>query len=106
MFETGSYKFEVPKHSQYRSIIKVIGVGGGGGNAMLNMYQQGVYDVDFVACNTDAQALKQFPDDVTKIQLGAELTKGLGAGTDWKVGKQAAIESEKSIESILDKISL
>lgn len=82
-------------------IIKVIGVGGGGGNAMLNMYHQGVHDVNFVACNTDAQAIKQFPDDVIKIQLGAELTKGLGAGTDWKVGKQAAIESEKSINDIL-----
>jgi cell division protein FtsZ len=82
-------------------IIKVIGVGGGGGNAMLNMYNQGMHDVDFVACNTDAQALKQFPEDVIQLQLGAELTKGLGAGTDWKVGKQAAIESEKSINDIL-----
>jgi cell division protein FtsZ len=89
------FKANMPK------IIKVIGVGGGGGNAMLNMYHQGVHDVDFIACNTDKQALKQFPDDVTTLQLGAELTKGLGAGTDWKVGKQAAIESEKSINDIL-----
>ncbi|MBK6976470.1 MAG: cell division protein FtsZ [Cytophagaceae bacterium] len=91
------FKAEMPK------IIKVIGVGGGGGNAMLNMYQQGVHNVDFVACNTDQQALKQFPDEVIKIQLGAELTKGLGAGTDWKVGKQAAIESEKAITDILEE---
>jgi cell division protein FtsZ len=90
------FKSNLPK------IIKVIGVGGGGGNAMLNMHEQGVHDVDFVACNTDKQALKQFPDDVLRIQLGAELTKGLGAGTDWKVGKQAAIESEKSINEILE----
>ncbi|MCP9769194.1 cell division protein FtsZ [Lacihabitans sp. LS3-19] len=88
--------------SDMQKIIKVIGVGGGGGNAMLNMYHQGVHDVDFVACNTDAQALKQFPEDVIKLQLGAELTKGLGAGTDWKVGKQAAIESEKSINDLLE----
>jgi cell division protein FtsZ len=89
------FKANMPK------IIKVIGVGGGGGNAMLNMYHQGVHDVDFIACNTDKQALKQFPEDVITLQLGAELTKGLGAGTDWKVGKQAAIESEKSINDIL-----
>lgn len=94
-------KYKIEFTSKMEKIIKVIGVGGGGGNAMLNMYNQGMHDVDFVACNTDAQALKQFPDDVIQLQLGAELTKGLGAGTDWKVGKQAAIESEKSINDIL-----
>ncbi len=94
-------KYELEFKSNLPKIIKVIGVGGGGGNAMLNMYNQGMHDVNFVACNTDAQALKQFPDDVTKIQLGTVLTKGLGAGTDWKVGKQAAIESEKSINDVL-----
>jgi cell division protein FtsZ len=94
-------KYKIEFNSKMEKIIKVIGVGGGGGNAMLNMYHQGMHDVDFVACNTDAQALKQFPDDVIQLQLGAELTKGLGAGTDWKVGKQAAIESEKSINDIL-----
>jgi cell division protein FtsZ len=93
--------YELEYTSNLPKIIKVIGVGGGGGNAMLNMYNQGLHDVNFVACNTDAQALKQFPADVTQIQLGAELTKGLGAGTDWKVGKQAAIESEKSINDVL-----
>lgn len=99
MVLTARYKIEFK--SKMEKIIKVIGVGGGGGNAMLNMYNQGMHDVDFVACNTDAQALKQFPEDVIQLQLGAELTKGLGAGTDWKVGKQAAIESEKSINDIL-----
>ncbi len=94
-------KYKIEFKSSMEKIIKVIGVGGGGGNAMLNMYNQGMHDVDFVACNTDAQALKQFPADVIQLQLGAELTKGLGAGTDWKVGKQAAIESEKSINDIL-----
>jgi len=94
-------KYKIEFKSSMEKIIKVIGVGGGGGNAMLNMYNQGMHDVDFVACNTDAQALKQFPADVIQLQLGAELTKGLGAGTDWKVGKQAAIESENSINDIL-----
>ncbi len=94
-------KYDLEFKTDLPQIIKVIGVGGGGGNAMLNMYQQGVHNVNFVACNTDAQALKQFPSDVLKIQLGAELTKGLGAGTDWKVGKQAAIESENSLNEIL-----
>jgi cell division protein FtsZ len=93
--------YELEFKSNLPNIIKVIGVGGAGGNALLNMYHQGVHDVNFIACNTDAQALKQFPADVTKIQLGAELTKGLGAGTNWEVGQQAAVESEKSIIEIL-----
>lgn len=96
-------RYDLEFKSKFDKIIKVIGVGGAGGNAMLNMYNLGMSnEVDFIACNTDAQALKQFPDDVTKIQLGAELTKGLGAGTDWKVGKQAAIESEKTILKIME----
>ncbi|MGL4629825.1 MAG: cell division protein FtsZ [Leadbetterella sp.] len=82
-------------------IIKVIGVGGAGGNALLFMYNNGFKDVDFIACNTDAQALKQFPEDITRLQLGALLTKGLGAGTDWRVGKQAAVESEQAILELL-----
>lgn len=95
------HDFDIDFNSDLPNIIKVIGVGGGGGNAILNMYSKGLHAVDFVACNTDAQALKQFPSDVLKIQLGAELTKGLGAGTDWKVGEQAALESEKSIRDML-----
>ena len=61
MFETGSYKFEVPKTHTGRSIIKVIGVGGGGSNAVNHMFRQGIKDVEFVVCNTDAQALNGSP---------------------------------------------
>ena len=61
MFETGSYKFEIPKTSNSRSIIKVIGVGGGGSNAVNHMYKQGIKDVEFIVCNTDNQALNEQP---------------------------------------------
>ena len=61
MFETGSYKFEIPKTSNSRSIIKVIGVGGGGSNAVNHMYKQGIKDVEFIVCNTDNQALSSSP---------------------------------------------
>lgn len=94
-------KYEMELNSKINKIIKVIGVGGAGCNAMLNMYNQGMRDVDFVACNTDAQVLTMFPDDVIKIQLGAKLTKGLGAGTNWEVGRDAALESEEAIEEVL-----
>lgn len=93
--------YEIQLKSDLDKIIKVIGVGGAGCNAMLTMYNQGMRDVDFVACNTDQQVLNQFPDDVVKIQLGAELTKGLGAGTDWEVGRDAALESEEAIRGVL-----
>jgi cell division protein FtsZ len=65
------------------------------------MHTTGFSSVDYIACNTDSQALKAFPDDIIRLQLGAELTKGLGAGTDWKIGKQAAIESENAIREVL-----
>jgi cell division protein FtsZ len=94
-------KYELELKSNLNKIIKVIGVGGAGCNAMLNMYNQGMRDVDFVACNTDQQVLNNFPDDVVKIQLGAELTKGLGAGTHWEVGRDAALESEEAIRSVM-----
>ncbi len=93
--------YELELKSKLEKIIKVIGVGGAGCNAMLNMYNQGMRDVDFIACNTDQQVLNQFPDDVIKIQLGAELTKGLGAGTHWEVGRDAALESEEAIRAVL-----
>jgi len=93
--------YEIQLKSGLDKIIKVIGVGGAGCNAMLNMYNQGMRDVDFVACNTDQQVLNQFPDDVVKIQLGAELTKGLGAGTHWEVGRDAALESEEAIRGVM-----
>lgn len=100
MFETGSYKFEIPKHSQHRSIIKVIGVGGGGSNAVNHMYKQGIKDVEFVVCNTDNQALNGSPVP-NKLQIGANLTEGLGCGANPEVGKNAAVESKDQIREML-----
>jgi cell division protein FtsZ len=100
MFETGSYKFEVPKHVQQKSIIKVIGVGGGGSNAVNHMYKQGIKDVEFVVCNTDNQALNGSPVP-HKLQIGANLTEGLGCGANPEVGKNAALESKEHIREML-----
>ncbi len=100
MFETGSYKFEVPKHNLYRSIIKVIGVGGGGSNAVNHMYKAGIKDVEFVVCNTDNQALNASPVP-NKLQIGANLTEGLGCGANPEVGKNAALESKDQIREML-----
>lgn len=82
------------------SIIKVIGVGGGGGNAVNHMYLQGIADVNFVVCNTDNQALIKSPVP-TKIQLGTEETLGLGAGSIPEVGRKAAEESIEKIQNLL-----
>ena len=82
------------------SIIKVIGVGGGGSNAVNHMFRQGIKGVDFLVCNTDAQALEVSPVPL-KIQLGPSLTKGRGAGAIPEVGKNAAIENENEIRAIL-----
>jgi cell division protein FtsZ len=82
------------------SIIKVIGVGGGGGNAVNHMYRQGITDVSFVVCNTDNQALVKSPVP-TKIQLGVDTTEGLGAGGKPEVAKRAAEESIEKIQNLL-----
>lgn len=82
------------------SIIKVIGVGGGGSNAVNHMYRQGIKGVEFVICNTDAQALEVSPVP-TKIQLGSSLTEGRGAGSIPEVGRNAAIENIEDIRKIL-----
>ena len=84
------------------TIIKVIGVGGGGGNAVEYMYNKGICDVDFVICNTDFQALKNSPIP-TKIQLGKLLTEGHGAGNTPERGEKAALESIGEIEALLKK---
>ncbi len=83
-----------------KSIIKVIGVGGGGGNAVTHMYRNGIKDVDFLICNTDTQVLKAsaVPE---KIQLGNVVTRGLGAGCDPEQGRKAAMESIESIKESL-----
>ena len=90
--------FEIPKNQS--SIIKVIGVGGGGGNAVNYMYSLGIDGVDFIVCNTDSQALAQSPIP-NKIQLGPHLTQGLGAGANPEIGKQAGEESIDDIAKIL-----
>jgi cell division protein FtsZ len=82
------------------SIIKVIGVGGGGGNAVNHMYKQGIRDVDFVICNTDAQALINSPVPV-KVQLGPSLTGGNGVGNKPEIGRQAAIENIDDVKNVL-----
>ena len=91
--------FDLPKHKS--SIIKVFGVGGGGTNAVNYMYNQGIIGVDFVVCNTDAQALGNSPIP-TKIQLGASITEGLGAGANPEIGEQAAIETLEKIKELLE----
>lgn len=85
---------------QENSIIKVVGVGGGGGNAVNQMYRQGIKDVTFAVCNTDTQALNSSPIPL-KIQLGSNLTRGLGAGCNPVQGRNAAIESIDTIKEML-----
>ena len=93
-------KFDLPKDQS--SIIKVIGIGGGGSNAVNHMYKQGITGVDFIICNTDQQALDMSPIP-NKIQLGTTLTEGRGAGSNPEVGKNAAIENVDDIKDILAK---
>ena len=91
--------FDIPTNKS--SIIKVIGVGGGGSNAVNHMFKQGIKDVDFVVCNTDQQALEISPVDI-KIHLGKTLTEGLGAGNQPARGKEAAIENIDDVIQILE----
>src|SRR5690606_2696269 len=100
MLDTGSYKFDIPRTHGTRSIIKVIGVGGGGSNAVNHMFNQGIKDVEFVVCNTDAQALDLSPVP-SKLQIGANLTEGLGCGANPEIGKAAALESKDQIRELL-----
>lgn len=93
-------EFDLPKNKS--SIIKVIGVGGGGSNAVNHMKRNGINGVDFVICNTDAQALDHSPVE-NRIQLGANLTEGLGAGANPEVGRRAAEETKEEILEILKK---
>jgi cell division protein FtsZ len=94
-----SITFDLPKHKS--NVIKVIGIGGGGGNAVNHMYREGINGVDFVICNTDRQALENSPVP-NKIQLGVSLTEGLGAGANPEIGEQAALESLEEIRGILE----
>jgi cell division protein FtsZ len=96
--EFENISFDLPKNQS--NVIKVIGVGGGGSNAINHMFSQGIKGVDFVICNTDSQALENSPVP-NKIQLGVSLTEGLGAGANPKVGEQSAVESMEEIRSML-----
>ncbi len=91
-------QFDLPVNQS--SIIKVIGVGGGGSNAVNHMFRQGIKDVNFVVCNTDSQALEKSPV-LLKIQLGESLTEGRGAGNKPEIGKQAALENLSNIIEVL-----
>ena len=91
--------FDLPKNQS--NVIKVIGVGGGGSNAINHMFQSGINGVDFVVCNTDSQALENSPVP-NKIQLGISLTEGLGAGANPDVGEKAAIESQEEVKAMLE----
>ena len=91
--------FQFPRKTQ--AIIKVIGVGGGGGNAVNHMYNEGIHDVSFALCNTDNQALCESPVE-TRVQLGKRTTEGLGAGNRPEVAKAAAEESKEDIERLLN----
>ncbi len=94
-----SINFDLPKNQS--NVIKVIGVGGGGSNAINHMFKQGIKGVDFIVCNTDSQALQNSPVP-NKIQLGINLTEGMGAGANPTVGQQSALESIADIEKMLD----
>lgn len=96
--EFDNISFDLPKNQS--NVIKVIGVGGGGSNAINHMFQQGIKGVDFVICNTDSQALENSPVP-NKIQLGISLTEGLGAGANPQVGEQSAVESIEEIRGML-----
>lgn len=95
-----TYKFDIPAH--HKSIIKVIGIGGGGSNAVNHMFNQGIKGVEFVICNTDLQSLQLSPVP-NKLQIGANLTEGLGAGANPEVGKNAALESKEEIRDLLSE---
>ena len=94
-----NFSFDLPKNKS--NVMKVMGIGGGGSNAVNHMYKQGIKGVDFVVCNTDSQALEESPVP-NKIQLGVNLTEGLGAGANPEIGKLAALESYEELKNLLE----
>ena len=94
-----NFSFDLPKNKS--NVMKVMGVGGGGSNAVNYMYKQGIKGVDFIVCNTDSQALEESPV-LNKIQLGVNLTEGLGAGANPEIGKLAALESYEELKNLLE----
>jgi cell division protein FtsZ len=95
------HNYKLRTDSGFKNKIKVIGVGGGGGNAVRYMEKVGIHDVDFIICNTDSQALDLASENIKKLQLGKEATQGLGAGMDVAMGRLAAEESEEAIRAML-----
>jgi len=94
-----NFSFDLPKNKS--NVMKVMGVGGGGSNAVNHMFQQGITGVDFIVCNTDSQALNKSPVP-NKIQLGVNITEGLGAGANPEIGKLAALETHEEIRDLLE----
>ena len=94
-----NFSFDLPKNKS--NVMKVMGVGGGGSNAVNHMFQQGISGVDFVVCNTDSQALDKSPVP-NKIQLGINITEGLGAGANPEIGKLAALETHEELRDLLE----
>jgi len=94
-----NFSFDLPKNKS--NVMKVMGVGGGGSNAVNHMFQQGITGVDFVVCNTDAQALDK-SSVPNKIQLGVNITEGLGAGANPEIGKLAALETHEELRDLLE----
>lgn len=97
--EINNLPFDLPKNKS--NVIKVIGVGGGGSNAINYMHSKGIKGVDFVVCNTDSQALENSRVE-NKIQLGISLTEGLGAGANPEIGEKAAVESFDDLKKMLE----
>ncbi len=93
--------FDIVDEASTMPVIKVIGVGGGGGNAVAGMHERGIEGVEFIAINTDAQALARLSIPL-RVQIGEKLTKGLGAGGRPEIGEQAALEDEPRIREILE----
>ncbi len=94
-----NFSFDLPKNKS--NVMKVMGVGGGGSNAVNYMFQQGITGVDFIVCNTDSQALDKSPVP-NKIQLGINITEGLGAGANPEIGKLAALETHEELRELLE----
>ena len=94
-----NFSFDLPKNKS--NVMKVMGVGGGGSNAVNHMFQQGITGVDFIVCNTDSQALDKSPVP-NKIQLGVNITEGLGAGANPEIGKLAALETHEELRDLLE----
>ena len=93
--------FEIVNNYNQNAVIKVIGVGGGGGNAIISMLKSQIYGADFLIANTDVQALRDV-DGATTVQIGSEITKGLGAGADPEKGRQAALEASETLKESIE----